>query len=280
MRFMSIVGHRALTQRCGLDGKITQYGYYNFKQLRGLVKELAILSQQLSFTPPSEANAQYRAPASLSGPAPLSDEWSSWVATTIKATHDLYSYIREKMPRDMKISHRNPMLCLTFKLSRPHYPCFQGICSHHHDQTCAETQSIFSVPRAILNLASHAVRVVSEFETAASAAPTAPVNSETARLATVTKHDAVNIKALLQEVNKKILLLVGHIGQTRNDALRQEMALDNLIKDQVIEVQDYKMKLLQAFFREDTSKWFGKAGISCHGVMWRFLADESEPEGV
>ena len=58
------------------------------------------------------------------------------------------------------------------------------------------------------------------------------------------------------------------------------MALDNLIKDQVIEVQDYKMKLLQAFFREDTSKWFGKAGISCHGVMWRFLADESEPEGV
>jgi hypothetical protein len=88
--------------------------------------------------------------------------------------------------------------------------------------------------------------------------------------------DIQNVVGRMQEGVHKIELLIGHIAQCRNDAIGDEAVLEELKEGEAFQVEDYKMKLLQAWFREDTTRWFGKAGISCHGTMWQFLCPDDD----
>jgi hypothetical protein len=56
------------------------------------------------------------------------------------------------------------------------------------------------------------------------------------------------------------------------DALVSDKKLTDLRPNHFMELQDYKMKLLQVWFREATTRWYGKRGISGHTSMITFAA--------
>ena len=66
--------------------------------------------------------------------------------------------------------------------------------------------------------------------------------------------------------------LIDHLAACRWDALVSDKKLTDLRPNHFMELQDYKMKLLQVWFREATTRWYGKRGISGHTSMITFAA--------
>ena len=78
--------------------------------------------------------------------------------------------------------------------------------------------------------------------------------------------------AELKSVRIKFLKMISHVRSTAWDAHCDATRLANLKNSEIIEIADYKMKVLAMYFKQDLAKFFGKKGISAHGTFWQFLA--------
>jgi len=69
-------------------------------------------------------------------------------------------------------------------------------------------------------------------------------------------------------------LLIQHLGECTWDLLATEKKLENLGPRRIFAIQDYKMKMLQVWFREASTRWYGKRGTSGHTTMLIFEREE------
>ena len=79
---------------------------------------------------------------------------------------------------------------------------------------------------------------------------------------------ALHLSEAATNARQKFQALIAHLQQCNWDELVTEKRLQTLPQGQYLEIQDYKMKLLEMWYREDSTKWYGKRGISGHPTMF------------
>ena len=85
-------------------------------------------------------------------------------------------------------------------------------------------------------------------------------------------HDrALRVEAQVQACTRDWQLLIAHLAACKWDEFMTEKRLDELSELEFFDTQDYKMKLLQVWYRETSVQWYGKRGTSAHSAMWTFL---------
>ena len=96
----------------------------------------------------------------------------------------------------------------------------------------------------------------------------APGTNTIAIEAELRKRKAAKLLLAVKVGIPKFQLLLSHLMQCKWDELVTEKRLQTLGQKQYSEIQDYKMKLLEMWYRKDSTQWYGKRGISGHTTMF------------
>ncbi len=76
-----------------------------------------------------------------------------------------------------------------------------------------------------------------------------------------------NHHAILNDATDKLLLYWGHRVRVRNQRSRIDAIMDSLASHEGMIVMDFKMKFESVYFREKTTEFYGKKGLSWHGAL-------------
>lgn len=126
-----------------------------------------------------------------------------------------------------------------------------GSCEEPHESFCADATAPYGVQRTVSNVLS--------------------------TLSSANNSDKLTTE--LQEIMKTHEQYVGHLLRMKHQADYHKFVLDNLQPGEAVVIVDYKMKLeLGVRSREAQRDWYGKRGISLHGLL--VIAQVSEDKKV
>ena len=101
------------------------------------------------------------------------------------------------------------------------------------------------------------------------------MNVHIMRIAETSEQDRV--KEELKEVMTSNVLKIGHLLRTKHQRDYHKFVLNNLQPGKAAVIIDYKMKLeLGVHLREIQRDWYGKRGISLHGLLAITQVEESK----
>ena len=153
-------------------------------------------------------------------------------------------------------------------------PC---ACTRQHTKRCVQCAQVHSLQSDFDVLCKAAAGVVERAEVSERAAapppPAAPPPQQPAPVSPppVARSAAGDLKELQRAINRSLLrfrAFHAHERRAAHEAGVMEMLMQELDETGCIVVADWKMKFLSSSFREAMSKFFGKAGMPWHGVMF------------
>ena len=156
-----------------------------------------------------------------------------------------------------KVTKHQQFLKMQFgKIAERHSPCLElcmahafGSCTEAHPSSCPDVVALVQVEKVAEE---HLKRITD--------------TSEQDRL-----------KGELQEVMTTSVLYASHLLRTKHQANYHKFVLNNLQPGEVVVIIDYKMKLeLGVRLREIQRDWYGKRGISLHGLLAIAQVDENK----
>lgn len=133
------------------------------------------------------------------------------------------------------------------KIAERHSPCLElcmahafGSCTETHPNTCPDVVALAQVEEV--------------------------VNVHIMQIADTSEQD--RLKEELKEVMASNVLYIGHLLRTKHQGDYHKFVLNNLQPGEAVVIIDYKMKLeLGVRLREIQRDWYGKRGISLHGLL-------------
>lgn len=137
-----------------------------------------------------------------------------------------------------------PDHCRKFGLSDRACEEFHEKCDHEHDQVCESCEQVQEV--------------------------IADINCLVLKTDFSNREDEDDIKFRLAQAEKALVNWKNHLLRARNQDTAKTTFFSNMKSDEVLLVLDWAMKFIPRKYREDTSDWFGKRGLSWHiGVAFR-----------
>lgn len=161
------------------------------------------------------------------------------------------NFLKSNYKSHLKVSSRCASHCIQLALSSDDddKTAFKK-CNHKHDLYCMQCDNIHLLFANFRNL------VEIELENR-------PLNFEE------TTKDADMIEEFRERIDlhsTHLNFYIGHVIRTHHSSAVKANVPASLALNQVAITADYKMKYLQTVYRESQQEWFGKAGMTWHGV--------------
>ena len=301
-RLLDLIVTRTTTARQGLDPTTTNNGYFMFAAGQNMCKVLVVLERmagELGVELPSlawtagdiadEEAAAADADAGSAAGAPAAgarrfrgQQAPTWSSIGAKESVATLGFATKRLPHMWTTEHNDVgILCLGRLLSSPLIPelrveCFDRAHNGANPGGFKRAIALFENSKAAAKLVMDAAQ--EKYDLLVAAEQAAAVQLPTASSPLTLKAKGVMLEAARAKLEVKdcvlgFKLLVQHLGECAWDALQTEKRLENLGPKTFFATQDYKMKMLQVWFREASTRWYGKRGTSGHTTMWIFERD-------